>query len=163
MCLDLLENLIDLYGDITAVDLKANNPKMIEPIDSRLPANKHFNQVEDCIQYVDDRKTLYTAKKLLQKSYNTVLESDPCVNSCKEWRKKNTVNQIWINFKKFFVKEYHDLKLTQKISAVQTGYHSVNNVVIMEDIEYALNNLAMAPAETQGHVDQLMATANQLM
>ena len=36
--------------------------------------NKFFDQFRDCIHYVDNVKTPYTAAKVLHKAHNTVIE-----------------------------------------------------------------------------------------
>ena len=61
-----------------------------------------------------------------------------------------------------FADKYHDLKLTQKLSAGQTGYHSTKAVVLTRNISYAINNLALAATADHIHVDQLMAKRLQL-
>ena len=61
-----------------------------------------------------------------------------------------------------FADEYHNLNITQKLSVVQTGYHSTNDVVPTRDIASTLNNLTLATTVEQIHADHLMATIIQL-
>ena len=69
---------------------------------------------------------------------------------------------MWIGFKKFFEGKYHDLNITKKLSAGQTGYQSVNDVVLPGEIASALKNLALAATAYQSHVDQLMEKIRQM-
>ena len=62
----------------------------------------------------------------------------------------------------FFAEKYHDLKLTQKLSAGNTVYHIMNVVVPNGYIASALYNLAMAATADQSHVYQLVSTICQL-
>ena len=75
---------------------------------------------------------------------------------------KHVNEEIWIGFKEFFADEYHSLKLTQKLSAGQTGYHSANVVVPTRDKTSALDNLALSATADQIQVDQMMATIQQM-
>ena len=68
-----------------------------------------------------------------------------------------------IGFKNIFVEEYHDLKLTQNLSARKTGYHSAKNVVPNGDIYSALENMEITAAADQRHLDQMMEAIHQLM
>ena len=61
-----------------------------------------------------------------------------------------------------FVEKNHNLKLTQKLSAGQKGYHSANGVVPTGDISYALNNLELTVTPEQSHVKQITAKKFQL-
>ena len=100
-----------------------DNIQMNEPIDSLVPINKYFELINDCIQYTENVKTPHTDAQLLQKSHHSVLESGLYTNAFKEWIKKDTGDQTWIKFNKFFTKICHDMKLTQNISAGKSGQH----------------------------------------
>ena len=58
------------------------------------------------------------------------------------------------SIKKIFINEYHYQKLTNNLSTGKTGYHSMNAVVPMEDITYAIDILDMATPAVQGHIEQ---------
>ena len=116
MCRDIIENLLDGYGIIMTEDLEAINGKMNEPIELSLPIDKYFKHIDDWFQFSKDGNMPYMAEQVIQKAHHTILASGIYVDTCKE-RKKNPVNeQIWIGFKKFFVDEYHELKITHKLS-----------------------------------------------
>jgi hypothetical protein len=74
----------------------------------------------------------------------------------KEWQHKPAANKIWINFKRCFATEYHDLKEQQRENASQTNFHSANAVV---DITSALDNLALAATSDRDSV-VLLTSAN---
>ena len=58
--------------------------------------------------------------------------------------------------------EYHDLSLTEKLSALHIGYQRVNAVVPNGDIAATLDNLEMSVTANQRHVDQMISTTNQM-
>ena len=58
--------------------------------------------------------------------------------------------------KEFFLYEYHNLKLAQKLSSGQTVYYREKNVVSTREIAFILNNLILAETFDQSQVDQLM-------
>ena len=51
--------MINQYQKITTSDLEENNPKMNEPIDL------YFLIIDDCIQYVENDKTMYVAAQVI--------------------------------------------------------------------------------------------------
>ena len=59
--------------------------------------------------------------------------------------------------KNHFTGEYHNLKLTQKLSAGHTGYHSADDVVMTGDIASALEKHSMEKTVDQIHANQIMA------
>jgi hypothetical protein len=48
---NLLDHLLDRYGKISSVDLKNNNTRMNEPIDSSQPIVIYFKRIDDGLQY----------------------------------------------------------------------------------------------------------------
>ena len=64
---------------------------------------------------------------------------------------------------RFFVNEYHDLKLIQKLSIGQTWYHSAKYMVPTGDIISALNYLSLATTKDHIHINQLMRKTRQMM
>ena len=70
------------------------------------------------------------------------------------------MNVYWVQ--EVFAKKYHNLKLTQKLRAGHTVYHSMHYVVLNGDIASALNNLTFATIADQSNVDQLMAATRQM-
>ena len=75
-------------------------------------------------------------------------------------KSRGQTNMDWII--DFFVDEYHDLKITYKMRAGNTGYHSANAVVQNWDIDFTLDNLKMTAKADQIHMDQMMAIIRQL-
>ena len=66
----------------------------------------------------------------------------------------------WVH--NFFADKYHDLKLTQKLSAGQTVYHSIHTMIPTIYRSSALDNLALATTTENIHRDQLMAEIHHM-
>ena len=64
---------------------------------------------------------------------------------------------------KVFVDEYHNLKLTQKLSAVNKVYHSAKNVFPNGYIASTLDKLTIATTTDQNNVHWRMATIRHLI
>ena len=103
-CCDIFKNLLNLYVNITTVDLESNNQWMNYTIDASLKIDKHFEHVKDCIQYTDDVNTLYTTAQMLQKAHHAVMAPVVCMDACEEWiknREKTKRDQVqdflWTN------------------------------------------------------------------
>ena len=131
---------------------------MNEQIDSYLPIVKYFERINECFQFSKNGKPLYMASQVIYKAHHAVLASIIYFDAWKELRKNPLNKQTWIGFKNFFVKENNYLKLNQKLSSWQKGYHSADAVVPAGEIDSALDNLSMAATADQGHVYQLMVS-----
>ena len=62
---DLLDHLLERYGNITAADLQANKDAMDEPIDVTIPIDAYFKRIEDCIQLAGDANTPFSNQQVL--------------------------------------------------------------------------------------------------
>ena len=160
-CCDIFNNILNLYGNITTVDLEANNQWMKNTIDASLKIDKHFEHVKKCIQHTDDVTMLYTAAQVPQKAHHAVLAPVVCVDDCEEWIKKTGANKQGSG-SSFFVDEYHNIKITQKLSTGQMGRCSTNYMFLMGDIPSTLDKLNMAATANQRHAEQMMGTIHQM-
>ena len=81
------------------------------------------------------------------------------VDACEECSKNPAIetNVDWIQF--FFTDEYHKLKITQKPSAGNTGYHSANALVPNGDIAYEMDNLTTDATTDYIHVYNIIETS----
>ena len=84
MTMDLLDHLMDRYGNITYIHIK-NNKKSI---DISQPINVYFKQIEDPVQFVDNGKMMYTTKHILQMVCHSTLATVLYSDKMKAWRQK---------------------------------------------------------------------------
>ena len=70
--IDLVHHLMDRYGKIIETDIQENQERLDKSLDTTMPTEKYFEQIDDCIQYVDDGNQPYTAYRIIKNAYNTV-------------------------------------------------------------------------------------------
>ena len=80
---NLLEDMLNIYRNITTTDIKAINQQMNNPIESSLTIDKYFKFIDDCIQYANYGKTPYTAPYVIHNVHHVVLVAGLYVNACK--------------------------------------------------------------------------------
>ena len=62
---DLLDHIMDRYGNITAANLKANEARINEALENSRPIDVFFQRIDDAVQYSNDEKNPFTAKQIL--------------------------------------------------------------------------------------------------
>jgi len=70
---DLIYHLMDSYAKIITADLRENEIRMKEPIDTGLPIEKYFERVDCCVQFADNGKAPYTTDQIKQTEEHTIL------------------------------------------------------------------------------------------
>ena len=66
---DLLDHLMDRYGNITAADLKANEARINVALDNSIPFDVFFQRIDDAVQYDDDGKTHLRRSKYYRRHF----------------------------------------------------------------------------------------------
>ena len=64
MTRNLIDHMMDWYGNITASYLKANEARINKAFDHSRPINIYFQRIDDAVQYADDGGNPFTEKKL---------------------------------------------------------------------------------------------------
>ena len=59
--IDLFHHIMYIYGKITETDLKENQKRFDEALDTTMPIEKYFQQIDDCIYYSYNVKQPYTS------------------------------------------------------------------------------------------------------
>ena len=156
---DLLDHLLDRYGQISAADNAKNQALMQAPLDTSLPMTLFFKRVEDCKAYAEDGAVPYTDNQVLQVAYNHINATGLYMDACKEWRRKQPADKTWLNFKTFFAAEYQEMKEQGKLTGNSGNYHTANAVT---DITNALDQLANAATSDREIVAELTKANTQL-
>ena len=107
---NLLDHLMDRYGNITATDLKANEACINEALDNSCPVDVFFQRINDAVQYANDNKNPFLAKQILQTAFHSVNATGMYLEACKEWRQKSNQDKTWTNFKRHCADQYHDIR-----------------------------------------------------
>ena len=136
---------------------------MEEPIFTSEPIDKYFKRIDDCALFATDTNTAFTTEQILPTAYYAITTTGLYTDACKEWRKKPEEQKTWENFKRFFVKEYHDLKEQQRTTTLQAGYHQANMMENSDTSEFmnAFQNFAHAATTDKNTITHLVeANAN---
>ena len=81
---DILDHLMDRYGNITASDLKANKARINEALANSRPIDVFFQRIDDAVQYADDGENPFTAKQILQTEFHSVNATGLYREACKK-------------------------------------------------------------------------------
>eukprot|EP00957_Ditylum_brightwellii_P079851 6072438-Ditylum_brightwellii.AAC.1 len=69
---DVLNHLMDWYGQIKPADLVANGNEYNKSMDISQSINAYFAHINDCIQHASDKKTPCTFKQILSTALHTM-------------------------------------------------------------------------------------------
>jgi hypothetical protein len=158
--MQLLTHLYTTYGVITPIDIEDNDTRMREPFDPTLPIETLFDQIESAVEYADAGNRAYNPKQVVSRAYLLILQTGMYPDACRDWRRRDLVDQTWPNFKTDFSEAHRDLRIVQT-AAQGAGYHSANSA--MTDIQEnyrretsaALGQLASATAADRTAVANL--------
>ena len=160
---DLLDHLLERYGNITAADLHRNKEQMNEPVDVNMPIDTYFKRIEDCLQYASDANNPFTEEQVLQTTFFALQATGLYKDGLKEWRVKPKTEQTWEAFKSLFTREYHLLKEEERVTSGASGYKTMHNAEdVTNEIASAIDNLAMATTTDRSILEQLVAASKEL-
>eukprot|EP00957_Ditylum_brightwellii_P163033 12414736-Ditylum_brightwellii.AAC.1 len=145
---DVLDHLMDRYGQIKPADLVANGVSYNKLMDISLPIDAYFARIDDCIQYASNGNTPYTAEQILTTTLHAMQRTGWFKERIRAWKAKNAVDKTWENFKKHFATEYDEIKEEQEVTVQAAGYTQANNVIQISDALENLANAAMADKRT---------------
>eukprot|EP00957_Ditylum_brightwellii_P203711 15335889-Ditylum_brightwellii.AAC.1 len=114
---DVLNHLMDRYGQIKPSNLVANGENHNKPMDISQPIDAYFACIDDCIQYASDGKMPYTSKQILTTALHAMQRTGWFKDGIRAWKARDPVDQTWQNFKKDFAKEYDEIKEEQEVTA----------------------------------------------
>eukprot|EP00957_Ditylum_brightwellii_P027887 2107239-Ditylum_brightwellii.AAC.1 len=164
--MDMINHLVDQYGNITSSGVKENKEKMNKPMDIDEPINIYFYCIEKYVQFAEDAKTPYTNEQVLQCVEHAAAMAGMYEHAMEEWIEKPSSSKYYKEFKKFITKKHKYLKDCLRRTAKQQGYHSVSALttgVYTEEIGEALDNLAMATTAEKRIIDEVQSTNQQLL
>eukprot|EP00957_Ditylum_brightwellii_P096064 7319055-Ditylum_brightwellii.AAC.1 len=164
--MDMIDHLVDRYGNITSSDVKENNKRMKELMDIDEPISRYFYCIEECVQFAEDAKTPYTNEQVLQCMEHAASMIGMYEQAMEEWMEKPTSPKDYKEFKKFIAKKHKYLKDCLRRTAKQKGYHSVYTLTTglnTEEIAEVLDNLAMATTAEKSIIKDIQATNQQLL
>eukprot|EP00957_Ditylum_brightwellii_P108287 8260931-Ditylum_brightwellii.AAC.1 len=111
---DVLDRLMDHYGQIKPADLVENGMNYNKPMAISQPIDAYFTRIDDYIKYASDGKTPYTTKQIITTVQHAVQKTGWFKVGIGAWKAKDPGNQIWKNFKKDFARESDKIKEEQE-------------------------------------------------
>jgi hypothetical protein len=158
---DMLHNLFETYGNITAVDLEINFEHMRRAWDPQQPVESLLKQIQDFANYSEAAGVLVGHPQQINVGYAKIFATGHFMSACRRWNEIHTIEKTWTQFKSHFTAAHRQHKQMQGESAATAGYHSANAAVTHNEDQMdeatigALANLATATAADRGVVAAL--------
>ena len=121
----IIQNLHDNYGTISAQDLDANDQRMKTAWSPPEPIEILFNRLFDGKHFSEEAGDTMEDSVLTRIGYNTIFATGLFQQACYEWRKLTRVQQDWATFKIHFTAADKD-RVNYK-TLQDAGYHNANN------------------------------------
>eukprot|EP00957_Ditylum_brightwellii_P180111 13720194-Ditylum_brightwellii.AAC.1 len=83
---DVLDHLMDRYGQIKPANLVANGDRYNQPMDIPQLIDAYFAHINDCIQYASDGKTPYTSKQILTTALHAMQKTGWFKDRIRVWK-----------------------------------------------------------------------------
>jgi hypothetical protein len=135
---ELLQHLIDEYGDITSGELDDNILRMREPWNPESPFETLDNQINKGMEYADAACCSFLPTQILWMAERLIFNTGLFHDDLKVWQATPDDTKTWSSFQKFF-RQAHQRYHCQKDTAQQAGYHAANAVFCMETTEHIAN------------------------
>jgi hypothetical protein len=126
---DMLDHLLETYGNITAVDLEINFEHMRRAWDPQEPVEFLFKQNQHCADYSEVGGILIGHPQQINVGYATIFATGHFMSACRRWKEKHAIEKTWTQFKSHFAAAHRQHKQMQVESATTAGYHSANTAV----------------------------------
>ena len=162
--LQLITHLYPTYGQITPMDLDANDERFKRPFDPAQPFETLIQQIEDAQEYADAGGNPYSASQIVANAYALMYRTGMFPEACREWRRTPAAGQTWQAFKDDFTTAYTDFA-TLRSTTQSAGYHNANNAMeaFANGTAEAFANLATAAAADRSMLSSLQATNHTLL
>jgi hypothetical protein len=90
---DILDHLLETYGNITAVDLEINFEHMRRAWDPQQRVETLFKQIQDCADYCEAGGILIVHPQQINVGYAKIFVTGHFMSSCRWWNKKHTIEK----------------------------------------------------------------------
>jgi hypothetical protein len=150
--MEMLEQLYQKYGKISAADLFANEEKLHLPYNPAEPIETLFDRFENAMEYAEAAKHPFSQEIILSKAFLLMQKTGQFQHACREW--KRTQRPTWALFKAHFTEAHLEYEETEAFAA-NSGY-TANH--ILEQATHEMANLITAVTEREDK--QQMEIAN---
>ena len=162
-CLDILTHLWNRYGVLQDFEEQENDLRMKQPITAETLFDDFVEQIETAVDGVATQIT-YTREQIVSIAFTSVENAGIYYDVVKEWRRKDTADKTWEDFRTFFIREFLEIRVQPWIPASEGyGAHCTRgghaNATVMGDMQQkqaeALANLETLTAEDRQAVTAL--------
>jgi hypothetical protein len=94
---DMLDHLLETYGNITAVDLEINFEHMRRDWDPHHPVESLFKQIQYCTDYFEAKGVLIGHPKQINVEYSNIFATGHFMSACRRWNEKHTIEKLGHN------------------------------------------------------------------
>jgi hypothetical protein len=94
---DMLDHLLETYGNITAVDLEINFEHMCRAWDPQQPVETLFKQIQDCADYSEAGGVLIGHQQQINVGYAKIFTTGHFMSACRRWNKKHAIEKLGHN------------------------------------------------------------------
>ena len=145
----IIEYLFTNWAEITQQDLIANRQRLTDEWDPNRPFTDLTTRVQEVKEIATDGRRPISDLDIIDAIYTIIFKTGIFFEACEEWNDKPTVEKTWVNFETHFVKAQRKLRLRQKATAKQGGFHGANAVINdqIERTEEALINMITSEKE----------------
>jgi hypothetical protein len=153
---DMLDQLFETYGSLTAVDLEINFEHMRRAWEPQQPVETLFKQIQDCDDYSEAGGVPICPSQQINVGYAKIFATGHFMSACRRWNEKPAADKTWTHFKSHFAAAHHLHKQMKGETASNAGYHSDNAAMTQNKDQMAeatigaLANLATATAVNRG-------------
>ena len=119
-CLDILSHLWNMYGVLQDCEVQENDVRMKKPISAETLFEEFVVQIETEVDAVATQVP-YTRQQIVSIAFTMVENSGIYYDGIKEWRQKDTAENLWEAFKTFFAREFREIRVQPRTSASE-GY-----------------------------------------
>jgi hypothetical protein len=159
----LIQYLLDEYGDITPINLRANAKRLNEEWDPNQPTQTLFSQIKEIQTYAQARNRTFTDQQIVDVAYTIIYNTGIYFDDCDTWLGTFPANQTWTNFQTHFNTAHRKAKRKQRTTQ-SGGYQGANAAIKTEtalqaESEAATEALAnMATAMSADHTTMSQLT-----
>jgi hypothetical protein len=161
MYLEILNDNMVTYGNITAVDLEINFEHMRRAWDPQQPVESLFKQIQDCADYSESGGVPIGPSQQINVGYAKIFATGQFMSACRRWNNKPAADKTWTHFKSHFAAAHRQNKQMKGGTAAHAGFHSANTTMTQTENHMAeatigaLENLATSTAADRGVVAAL--------
>jgi hypothetical protein len=91
---DMLDHLIETYGNITSIDLEINFEHMRRSWDPQQPVETLFKQIQDCADYSEAGGLPIGPSTHINVGYEKIFATGQFMSACHRWNEKPAVEKL---------------------------------------------------------------------